>query len=136
MYPVTVNVLPTSDPLLHRRQVLLLHQLATAPNGSLRQSEANKTIPKQIQTELGLPGKMANELRGRMIADGWLAEEKLKRVVTYSITDAGRHRLRELEQFLPLQPAMGPSTCRPTTAPAWPARCSSWTRSPAPTVRR
>jgi DNA-binding PadR family transcriptional regulator len=104
---VPESVPTTSETLLPRQRALLLHQLATAPDGTLTQASANKAIPKQIQNELGLTGRAANDIRGRMVVDGWLTEGKVKRVVTYTITEAGRQQLRELERYIPLLPAKG-----------------------------
>lgn len=99
---------PTSDVLLNRRHAYLLHQLATAPDGRLPQSEADKTTPKQIKQELRLtPAKEVKELRRGMVASGWVAEEKSGRVVTHAITEAGRQHLGELERYIPLRPAKG-----------------------------
>ncbi len=101
------NAPTASEPLLRRQQAFLLHQLATASDGTLSQSAANKAIPKQIQEELNLPAKAANDLRGEMALSGWLTEVKVKRIVTYSITEAGKQQFHDLERFLPLLPAKG-----------------------------
>jgi DNA-binding PadR family transcriptional regulator len=42
-----------------------------------------------------------------MVVAGWLTEAKVNRVATYSITDAGKRLLGDLERYLPLQPARG-----------------------------
>jgi predicted transcriptional regulator len=104
--PVSEHTPSTDEPLRQRQQAYLLQQLVNA-GGALLQSTANKAIPKQIQKELGLTGKRANEVRATMAASGWLTEEKINRVVKYSITDLGRNQLRDLERFLPLLPAKG-----------------------------
>jgi predicted transcriptional regulator len=92
---------------LQRQQSFLLHQLATTSVGTLTQSAVNQSIPKQIGAELGLNAKTANDLRAKMIVAGWLNGEKVNRVFTYFITEAGRKQLRELERYLPLMPAKG-----------------------------
>jgi predicted transcriptional regulator len=104
---VTESVPTASETLLQRQRSFLLHQLASAPDGTLTQSAANKTIPKQIQEELDLNGKAANDLRWKMVMAGWLTGEKVKRVITCSITETGRQHVRELERYLPLLPAKG-----------------------------
>ncbi|MGL6095029.1 MAG: hypothetical protein ACRC7O_04410, partial [Fimbriiglobus sp.] len=96
-----------ADALLKRQQAFLLHQLATAPDGTLTQSEANKAIPKQIKDELNFTNKSANDIRWKMVVAGLLNEQKVKRTVTYTITDAGRENARELEPIRPLLPAKG-----------------------------
>lgn len=101
------NIPTERENHLQRQQSFLLHQLATASNGTLTQTAANQAIPKQIGADLGLNAKSANDLRGKMIEAGWLTGEKLNRVFTYFITEEGRKQLRELERYLPLMPAKG-----------------------------
>jgi DNA-binding PadR family transcriptional regulator len=96
-----------SGDLLHRQHALLLQQVAISPNETVTQSTANKGIPKQIQLELSLSARAANGLRNEMVATGWLAEETVKRVVTYSITELGKKQLIDLDRYLPLLPAGG-----------------------------
>ena len=96
-----------SDVRLHRQRALLLHQLANAPDGKLSQSDANKTLPKQIKDELQLTPAALKGLRQTMVQAGWLAEEKSGRVITHSVTEVGREQLRQLEPHLPLLPAGG-----------------------------
>ncbi|MDB5306092.1 MAG: hypothetical protein JWO38_294 [Gemmataceae bacterium] len=102
------GVLPApSEVLLRQQWAFLLHQLLNAPDGKLPQAAANKAIPKQIQEQLTLTGKAATDLRAKMAAAGWLGEEKNGRIVTYSITEAGKHQLRDLARYVPLLPAKG-----------------------------
>jgi predicted transcriptional regulator len=97
-----------SDSLPNRQQAYLLHQLANAPDGKLVQSEADKATPTQLRKELQFtPAKHLKELRRQLVSAGLIGEEKVGRVVTHSITDAGRQRLRELERYIPLLAAKG-----------------------------
>lgn len=99
------RVSSSSETLTFQQHAFLLHQLANAPEGILSQSDANKTIPKQIKEELKLGSEAANKARGGMASSGWLIEEKINRKVIYSITDAGKQQYRVLERYIPLLPA-------------------------------
>ncbi|MBA4192132.1 MAG: hypothetical protein C0467_29495 [Planctomycetaceae bacterium] len=102
----TATTLSASLP--DRQQAYLLHQLANAPDGRLTQSDADKATPAQLKNELRFtPVKNLKELRRQMVTAGVLAEEKAGRVVTYSITEVGRQRLRELHRSIPLIAAKG-----------------------------
>lgn len=93
--------------MLARRHAFLSHQLTTAPTGTLSKSEANAAIPTAVKSELGLTAAAVNSLRAEMAARGWVTEEKSGKNVAYSITEAGRHHLQELERYVPLLPVNG-----------------------------
>lgn len=99
--PISSEVLPT------QQRAFLLHQLVSAPDGKLSQSDANPAIPAQFKKELKLTAKAANAIRHEMAMSGWVVEEKSGRNVTYSVTEAGRQQLHDLERYVPLCPAKG-----------------------------
>ena len=96
-----------SELLSSRQRAFLLHQLASATGGKSSQSEVNTAIPTQFKKELNLTAKAANSLRHEMATFGWIGEETSGRNVTYSITEAGRRQLRDLDRYIPLRPAKG-----------------------------
>jgi len=103
--PVTAPI--SSEGLPNQQRAFLLHQLASAPEGKLSQSDANSAIPAQFKKELKLTAKAANALRHEMASTGWVIEDKSGRNVTYSVTEAGRQQLHDLERYIPLLPAKG-----------------------------
>ena len=96
-----------SEVLLSQQRAFLLYQLASAPEGKRSQSDANSAIPTQFKKELKLTAKVANALRHEMASSGWIDEEKSGKNVTYSVTEAGRRQLHDLERYIPLLPAKG-----------------------------
>ena len=99
---------PRCAELLYlKRQAFLLDQVASARDGKLSRTDANKPIPKQIQDELTLDAATAGDFRREMVSRGLLAEQKVKRSVVLAITEAGRTLLRDNHFYVPLRPAKG-----------------------------
>ena len=96
-----------SELLALKRQAFLLHQLSSAPDGTLPQTKANQQIPKQIKVELSLLTRVVNGLRADLHSQGFLTKQKVKRSVHYTLTDAGRGWLRDNQHYIPLRPANG-----------------------------
>jgi predicted transcriptional regulator len=113
---------PTWDAELldRKRQAFLTHQLNSAPAGKLTRTQANNRIPQQIQEELALTPSAANNLRTILAAKGLLSELKVRRSVSYTITDAGRVWIRENQAYIPLSPARGKANvATDVTVQAW-----------------
>lgn len=89
-----------------RRQAFILHQLASAPNGTRSRADADKRTPKPLREELSLTPAAADAWRGAL-RDRGLVREVGEKVVSHAITDAGREWLREHDVFIPLAPARG-----------------------------
>lgn len=87
-----------------KRQAFLLNQFDTAPDGKLSQGDANKFIPTQIKKELNLSAPPANKARKALAARGLLTEQKVKKSVIYTITEAGRTWLEAHREHLPTPP--------------------------------
>jgi len=100
---------PSSDDeiRLTRQKALLLHHLNRAPNGKLSRSAANGKIAKPLQTELALTPAVANEVRETLASNGLLTESAVRGSTSYTITEVGRAALRDLQSYVPLQPAKG-----------------------------
>ncbi len=113
---MTVTTPSSGEILLSRQRAFLLHQLTTAPTGTLSKSEANAAIPKLVKAELGLTAAVANDLRAKMATLTWVQEENSGRNVSYSVTEIGLHHAHELERYIPLLPAKG--TVNPPSDPA------------------
>ena len=95
-----------AEALDKQRRAFLLHQVAKARDGRLTPSDANK-IPAGLLRVLQLSVDDANRLREELCQEGRLLSGKIGRSVKIAITESGKELLRELERYIPLQPARG-----------------------------
>jgi DNA-binding PadR family transcriptional regulator len=80
------------------QRAFLLMQLESHADGAESLGPLNKQIGKAAQRELGLTAGVANGVRAKLAAEGFLAAAKLGSTFRYSLTDAGRAYLASLER--------------------------------------